>query len=191
MIAKPFTLTTPRLTLRKLGREDLEALVALDSDPEVMRYINGGIPSTRAQVEGMLARMLAWAPDDPVGFYAALAQTPARPDLAPAGLEWIGWFHLRPSIDPLPGALELGYRLRRSAWGRGYASEGSRALADFAWAELDPPALDGCAMPDNHASIAVLRKCGLGYVDRRPHPRAPEIEVAFYRAAADATITPR
>jgi RimJ/RimL family protein N-acetyltransferase len=174
-----FAIATERLVLRKLGEEDLDALVELDSDPEVMRYINDGVPNSRKlYVESLLPRMLAWAGDDPVGFYAAIH----------AG-SWVGWFHLRPSIaDEL--ALEIGYRLRRSAWGRGLATEGSRALAGFAVDELRPPWIDGCARPDNLASLAVLRKCGLQYVDNRIHPRAP-VEVAFYRAGLNQIIKTR
>lgn len=170
-----FAITTERLLLRKLGEQDSDALVELDSDPLVMRYINGGVPSSRRDVEIYLPRMLAWAEDDPVGFYAAIYKG-----------EWVGWFHLRPSIAD-EQALELGYRLKCSAWGRGLATEGSRALAGLAVDELRPPWLDGCAMPTNLASIAVLQKCGLQYVDNRIHPRSP-IEVAFYRAGLDAVV---
>jgi RimJ/RimL family protein N-acetyltransferase len=99
---------------------------------------------------------------------------------------WIGWFHLRPSIGG-DDALELGFRLHRIAWGRGLATEGARALAAVAADELRVSWVDGCARPDNRASIAVLEKCGLSYVDTRRHPRAP-IEVAFYRAAPEAVV---
>lgn len=171
-----FTLETERLLLRKLADGDLDELVALDADPEVMRYINGGAATPRAEYASeLLPRMLAWASDDPVGFYAAIHEG-----------AWVGWFHLRPSIAG-DEALELGYRLCRAAWGRGLATEGARALAGFAADQLGSPWIDGCARPDNLASIAVLRKCGLSYVDTRMHPRAP-IEVAFYRAAPDAVV---
>jgi RimJ/RimL family protein N-acetyltransferase len=171
-----FAITTERLLLRKLAPEDLDALVELDSDPEVMRYINDGIPNSRElYLQSLLPRMLAWTTEDPVGFYAAIHKE-----------KWIGWFHLRPSIAD-EQALELGYRLCRAAWGRGLATEGSRALARFAVDELHPPWIDGCARPDNLASIAVLRKCGLDHVDNRMHPRTPVV-VAFYRAAPDAIV---
>ena len=79
-----FALRTDRLLLRKLAADDLDDLVALDTDPAVMHYINDGAPPSRQDyVETLLPRMLAWAADDPVGFYAALW----------AG-RWIGWFHL-------------------------------------------------------------------------------------------------
>ncbi|MEJ2534930.1 MAG: GNAT family N-acetyltransferase [Gammaproteobacteria bacterium] len=171
-----FRLTSQRLMLRKLGREDLEELVALDSDPEVMRYLSDGAPSSREHVENMLERMLAWEPEDPVGFYAGLL-----------GDAWVGWFHLRPSIAADGGALEIGFRLHRVFWGRQLATEGARALATFAVDELGARWIDGCTRPDNAASIAVLRKCGLCYVDVRRHPRAP-IDVAFYRSAPAAIV---
>nr|WP_255216155.1 GNAT family N-acetyltransferase [Pseudenhygromyxa sp. WMMC2535] len=174
--------------LRKLDAGDLDDLLELDSDPEVMRYISGGVPNTRrdyvgegegegeTKTQGLLPRMLAWSADDPVGFYAALHEG-----------AFVGWFHLRPSIAEGEDALELGYRLHRAAWGRGLATEGARALATLAVDALGCPLLDGCAMPGNRASIAVLEKCGLRFVDLRMHPRAP-VRVAFYRAAAAAVI---
>ena len=171
-----FALRTQRILLRKLTEGDLDELVALDADPEVMRYISDGVPTPRKDyVETLLPRILAWPADDPVGFYAALWKD-----------RWIGWFHLRPSIGG-DDALELGFRLHRVAWGHGLATEGARALAAVAADELRVPWVDGCARPDNQASIAVLEKCGLNYVDTRMHPRAP-IEVAFYRAAPDAVV---
>jgi RimJ/RimL family protein N-acetyltransferase len=171
-----FALHTQRLLLRKLTEGDLDDLVALDADPAVMRYINDGVPTPRADyVETLLPRMLAWPGDGPVGFYAAMWEG-----------RWIGWFHLRPSIGG-DDALELGFRLHRIAWGRGLATEGARALAAVAADELRVSWVDGCARPDNRASIAVLEKCGLSYVDTRRHPRAP-IEVAFYRAAPEAVV---
>jgi RimJ/RimL family protein N-acetyltransferase len=171
-----FELRTHRLLLRKLVDEDLDDLVALDADPEVMRYISDGEPTPRGEyAANLLPRMLAWPADDPVGFYAALCEG-----------DWIGWFHLRPSIAG-GDALELGYRLQRAAWGLGLATEGARGLASLAADELRAPWIDGCARPDNQASIAVLRKCGLRYIDTRLHPRAP-MEVAFYRAAPEEVV---
>jgi RimJ/RimL family protein N-acetyltransferase len=171
-----FELKTERLLLRKLAAADLDELVALDADPEVMRYISDGAPTPRADyVSNLLPRMLAWPADDPVGFYAAIFAS-----------RWIGWFHLRPSIAG-GDALELGYRLHRAAWGLGLATEGARGLASLAADELRAPWIDGCARPDNLASLAVLRKCGLRYVDIRLHPRTP-MEVAFYRAAPEEVV---
>jgi RimJ/RimL family protein N-acetyltransferase len=91
---------------------------------------------------------------------------------------FVGWFHLRPSVAD-PAVLELGYRLRRAAWGRGLATEGGRALVHYAFEDLDQTAVDACADPRNLASTAVMRKCGMREVGMFRHPRVP-IDVVRY-----------
>jgi len=164
------TFETARLWLRPVARADIDALVELDSDPEVMRYINGGQPHTREIYEqGLLDRMLVHL-GQPFGYFSAFAGGPQGP--------FVGWFHLRPSVFD-EALLEIGYRLRRDSWGQGLATEGSRALLDYGFGALGCPAIDGCAMPDNAASIAVMRKLGMRYVGMFRHPRA-DLELARY-----------
>ena len=167
-MAVPLELSTPRLRLVRLVAGHLEELVALDADPEVMRYINGGVPTTREAYETeLLARMTAWD-DRPYGFLAAYE----------AGA-FVGWFHLRPSVAPGAQMLELGYRLRRSAWGRGLATEGGLALVRYAFDALGEGAVDACADPRNAASRRVLEKCGMREVGAFAHPRAPITVVRY------------
>lgn len=174
-------LHTARLCLRRMTVAHLDDLVALDADPEVMRYINGGRPTTRAQYEAeLLPRMLAWE-DRPYGFLAAY-DAGAAPE--PGSPGFLGWFHLRPSVAD-GSILELGYRLQRSAWGRGLATEGARALIDHAFVTLGEPAVDACAHPDNAASINVMIKCGMRRVGTFIHPRVP-MEVVRYIVERDA-----
>ena len=163
----PFVLTTPRLSLCRIDDGHLEDLVALDADPAVMRFINGGKPTPREEYEtSLLERMKAYG-DQPYGYAAAYEDE-----------RFVGWFHLRPSVAD-PTVLELGYRLRADAWGRGLATEGGRALIRYAFEVLDVPVVDACAMPDNAASIAVMKKCGMRFAGTFEHPRAA-IEVVRY-----------
>lgn len=166
----PLEIRTARLCLRRLTTAHLSDLVELDADPEVMRYISNGEPNSRERYEEvLLPRMLAWD-DEPYGFLAAYdAATEA----------FVGWFHLRPTVAPGETMLELGYRLRRSAWGMGLATEGSRALVRYAFDELDQAAVDACADPRNAASIHVMEKCGMRFAGTFVHPRVP-IEVVRY-----------
>jgi RimJ/RimL family protein N-acetyltransferase len=172
-MSAPFELRTARLHLRRLTVDHLPDLVALDADPAVMRFISGGAPNSRETYEReLLPRMLAWD-EHPFGFLAAYE-----------GGEFVGWFHLRPSVAD-DAVLELGYRLRRAAWGRGLATEGSRALVAYAFAALRHPAVDACAHPDNAASIGVMIKCGMTFRGTFMHPRIP-LEVVRYMVEREA-----
>ena len=112
-------LATERLYLRQFGPGDARLLFELDSDPEVMRFITKGEPTPLAKIENeILPRVLGYYRKSPTqGVWAACLVN---------GDEYIGWFHLRPD-KITPEEMELGYRLKRSAWGRGLATEGSRA----------------------------------------------------------------
>ena len=120
-------LETERLVLRRFTGEDVDNLVELDSDPEVMRFITGGRPSSREEIEKLI--MPAFLGYDErfggLGFWAAVERSTGQ---------FVGWFHLRPA-EGATDEVELGYRLRRSVWGKGYATEGSRALIEKVFAE--------------------------------------------------------
>ena len=172
-VTVPFVLDTARLHLRRIDDGHLDDLVELDSDPEVMRFISGGVPTPREVYEtSLLERMKAYA-DQPFGFAAAYEND-----------RFVGWFHLRPSVVD-ETVLEIGYRLRRDAWGRGLATEGSRALVAYAFDSLDRTCVDACAMPDNAASIGVMKKCGMHYAGAFVHPRGG-MEVVRYLRERDA-----
>jgi RimJ/RimL family protein N-acetyltransferase len=148
-------LLTERLKLRRLCADDVTQLIALDSDPEVMRFISKGEPRTRAEFERVfLPRMLGyWRPWPPQGFWVAHLQD---------GDEFVGWFHLRPDkIDP--GEMELGYRLTRTSWGRGLATEGAQILVGNALGDWGYAKVSARTLVDNLASRRVMEKAGLRF----------------------------
>src|SRR5437899_2298363 len=136
---------TARLLLRPITAGDVDLLVDLDSDPAVMRFINGGEPSPRAEVERIVQRSLGhrW-----IGFDRATE-------------EFIGWFGIRPSHK---NVRELGYRLRHTAWGKGLATEGSQALIAAAFIRLGAERVWAQTMAVNTASRRVMERCGLRFV---------------------------
>jgi RimJ/RimL family protein N-acetyltransferase len=148
-------LETPRLRLRRFGPDDLDRLVGLDSDPEVMRYITYGVPTSRERYESeILPRWLALYEASPLlGYWAA--------ELRDGG-EFVGWFHLRPDRFDA-GEQELGYRLRRSAWGQGYATEGGRALVAHGFERVGAAKISARTLRANRGSRRVMEKCGLAY----------------------------
>jgi RimJ/RimL family protein N-acetyltransferase len=137
---------TERMTLRPLTFDDVDTLLALDSDPEVMRYITGGKPTPRDEVIDIVRRRIGRR------WMAADRATAA----------FIGWFGLVPSRT-IDGEYEVGYRLRREFWGRGLATEGTTALIDLAFGELGATRIWAETMAVNLRSRAVMERCGLRY----------------------------
>jgi RimJ/RimL family protein N-acetyltransferase len=150
-------LRTERLILRKFTADDVDVLVELDSDPEVMHFVTGGVPTSRQEiVEEYLPAFLSYYDRfSGFGFWAAVDRVTG---------EFLGWFHLRSAPGDPPDEVELGYRLRRAAWGRGYATEGSRALVAKAFTELDVRRVHAATMAVHHASRAVMEHAGLRHV---------------------------
>ena len=150
-------LETERLRLRRLEYDDIEDLLELDSDPQVMRFINGGRPTPRSELENEVLPALLGHYDRyaGLGFWAVEEKSTGR---------FVGWFHLRPAEGAPAGEVELGYRLLRSAWGKGYATEGSRALIDKGFAELGVERVVASTMVVNVASRRVMEKAGLRFV---------------------------
>src|SRR5215471_6561400 len=150
-------LETERLVLRRFTMADADDLVNLDADPDVMRYVTGGVPTFRDEIENeVLPAFLGYYQRyKGFGFWAAVEKTTG---------EFLGWFHFRPRQDADPGEVELGYRLRKSAWGKGYATEGSRALICTGFTEFGVQRVVAAAMAVNMASRRVMEKSGLKLV---------------------------
>ena len=147
-------LTTARMTLRRFTPADMDHLVALDADPEVMRYLTGGIPTPRAIIETRILPTFLASYDQSPGFgvWAAIATSTA---------DFLGWFSLRPAKDGAADEATIGYRLRRAAWGQGYATEGVRALIHRAFAELGVARVLASTYEHNRASRRVMEKAGM------------------------------
>jgi RimJ/RimL family protein N-acetyltransferase len=160
-------LETERLVLRRFTPADVGNLLALDGDPEVMRYLEPRV-RTRAQIEAEVLPLFLGRHQRCPGFGRWAA------DARDSG-DFVGWFGLRPvqpsdaaivdwaDAPPGSGVAELGYRLRRSAWGRGYATEGARALVRRAFTELGIGEIVATTMAVNTRSRAVMRRAGLRY----------------------------
>jgi RimJ/RimL family protein N-acetyltransferase len=140
-------------------------------------------PTPRAEIEGEF--LPAWLTHYELyagyGFWAAIEQATG---------DFIGWFHLRPPDERAPDDVELGYRLRAASWGRGYGSEGSRALVDLAFRELGAARVFAETLTVNVASRRVMEKARLRYVrtfhqewpDRIEGEEHGDVEYALSRA---------
>lgn len=162
-------LATDRLTLRPFTADEADLLIELDSDPAVMRYLTGGNPTAPELVrERYLPNILAgyekW--DGDLGLFAAHEKD---------GSAFIGWFILRPEPEGPLDEVELGYRLRQAAWGKGYATEGSRALLGKAFTELGVRMVWAETMSVNHGSRNIMEKLEMTLADTIPTPSDMEM----------------
>jgi RimJ/RimL family protein N-acetyltransferase len=178
-------LETVRLVIRRMTLADVDELVALDSDPEVVRYVTGGQPEFNvAMLRHWLSEYRRWPS---YGTFAAIERSSGR---------FLGWFHLRPEDDDAEP--ELGYRLRREAWGVGYATEASRALIELAFASLGARRVWATAMAANAASLRVMEKSGMRLVRtfhaewpyRIPGDELGDVEYAITRNEWEADRPP-
>src|SRR6266700_5662626 len=162
-------LETDRLVLRRFTMADADNLVRLDADPDVMRFVTGGIPTSREEIENeFLPAFLGYYQRyEGYGFWAAIEKVTG---------EFLGWFHFRPREDAAPGEVDLGYRLRRSAWGKGYATEGSRALIRKGFTEFGVQRVVAGATAGNMASRRVMEKAGMTLVRTFHQPLPYRIE---------------
>lgn len=150
-------LATERLLLRRFTEADLDNLYDLDSDPAVMRFINGGTPTPRDAIQNaILPKFLGYYErGDRYGFWAAIERSSGT---------FLGWFHFRPAPGSPPTEPELGYRLRRATWGHGYGTEGARALIDKGFTDFGVRRVVASAVAANIASRRVMEKAGLTLV---------------------------
>ncbi len=158
-------LETERLILRRLTLEDVDELYDLDSDPEVMRYLTGGVPHTREFIrDRALPHYLSFYARYPsFGFWASIEK---------ASEAFMGWFHFRP-YKPAPEEIELGYRLKARFWNQGYATEGSRALIDVGFRELNVSRVVATTMRVNARSRRVMEKLGMRFEKEFAYPGEP------------------
>jgi RimJ/RimL family protein N-acetyltransferase len=149
-------LETDRLLLRRFTLEDEDALLELDNDPEVMLYINGGAPVPREEiVEETLPAFLSYYDRfEGFGFWAVIEKRSGQ---------FLGWFHFRPGEGAGPLEPELGYRLHRSAWNKGYATEVSRALIDKGFSEFAVERVYAETMVVHVGSRRVMEKAGMRF----------------------------
>jgi RimJ/RimL family protein N-acetyltransferase len=147
----PPRLATERLRLEPLAAEHADLLAGMDADPAVMAHV-GGRALSRDESRAALARRTDPAADARgLGWWAGFQ-----------GDVFVGWWCL--ALDQDPSTAELGYRLPRSAWGRGLATEASRAVLDHGFWSVGLDSVWAETRDTNLASQKVLTKSALRLV---------------------------
>nr|WP_249361986.1 GNAT family N-acetyltransferase [Gordonia araii] len=146
--------------MRPVLPDDADAFVTLDADPQVMRYVNGGQPTPRAQiVDWTIPRARAEYAAHGTGIWT-LIHKPT--------VEFAGWIALRRPRHSSRPELELSYRLPRHLWGQGLATEAARAMLAAAFTAQPTERVFAGTSPHNAASRRIMEKIGM----RSTSPRA-------------------
>ncbi|HEX4726465.1 MAG TPA: GNAT family N-acetyltransferase [Jatrophihabitans sp.] len=156
-------LITERLRLRRWSDDDVKAMTAINSDPEVMRWISDGSLSDSRRTAASIARYeRSW---DQNGFGLFAVELRASGQLA--GFTGLAIPEFLPQILP---AVEIGWRLGRQFWGAGLATEAARAVLAFGFEQRDLDRVVSIYQPDNTASGRIMRKLGMRLIDETVDP---------------------
>jgi RimJ/RimL family protein N-acetyltransferase len=164
-------LMTARLRLEPINESYYERMRVLNTDPEVMTYLNAGQPETeedtRAAISRTMGRWVEWG----YSWWAMIR-------LDDGAL--VGMACLQHLSGDRANPLEIGWRLARTSWGQGYASEAAAAIVAHAFDVVGAPEVVAVAHPDNAASIKVMTRMGMQYAGMERHY---DIDSVVYRLA--------
>jgi [ribosomal protein S5]-alanine N-acetyltransferase len=152
-------LQTPRLMLRELLPSDDINIFELDSDPEVHTYV-GNNPITKIeQAREVITFIRQQYEDNGIGRWAVIEKE------SNAFIGWAGLKLYKEEANNHSNFYELGYRFMKKYWGKGYATEASKALIDYGFQEMKLTEIFAMTDIDNKASRHVLEKCGFIYIN--------------------------
>lgn len=185
------TLTTARLLLRPWRDADREPFAALNSDPIVMEHLLA--PLSRAESDAFVDRIDDRFATSGWGLWAVEVAD---------GPDFIGYVGLWPADFVTPGTVEVGWRLAKEAWGRGYAPEAAAEAVRMGFEEVGLEEIVSFTVPQNRSSWRVMEKIGLQRQRDRDfdHPRVDAVthphlvRHVFYaidRARWSDGVTPR
>jgi RimJ/RimL family protein N-acetyltransferase len=167
---------TDRLVLRPRALADTDACLEMDGDPAVTQFVGGPWDDPVAHRQFVEARTRGPYPDG-LGYWTIRdRQEPGR---------FLGWVLLIPA-DGVGPDIEIGWRLRREAWGRGLATEAARPVLAHAFVTLTLARVVAEIDVRNGASIGVAEKLGLRYRGPAGDAQRPALRYTLERGEAVA-----
>lgn len=143
---------TPRLFLRRFTEEDSKLILELNSDPDIVKYVHEPVLQTEEEANRIIINNILPQYRNNLGRWAIHTKE---------GNDFIGWCGLKylPEVD----VIDLGYRLKKSAWGKGYATESAAHTLKYGFEYLHIKLITGRAHIENTASFKVLEKIGMHF----------------------------
>ncbi|GIU53025.1 MULTISPECIES: GNAT family N-acetyltransferase [Shewanella] len=171
-------ISTSRLNISLMSLNDADLLFELDQDPAVMKYINGGRKTSRQEIEQVFIPRLAsyLNPEKCWGLWKVFNKED----------NFMGWILIRPmdffTDKPQFKNLEIGWRFKQTAWGKGFATESAKAVIEHI-VKQHPDVIRFSAIADelNSASISIMKKLGMQYIETILHPDVEgDVDVVLY-----------
>ena len=143
-------LETKRLILRPLNENDFEAIYAMRSDSELMRFIRE--PQTSEESANWINLVSSRWATEKIGFCAMIEKS---------SNEFAGWCGIWKLKET--GEFEIGYAVAKNFWGKGFATEAADEFLSYAFENLETEKIAAVAAPENAASRRVMEKLGMRY----------------------------
>ena len=158
---KEYLIKTEHIGLRNWLPSDLDPYTHMCQDPEVMKYFPAGL--TRKEAEHFIHRMQTHFTKYGFCYFAA--------DLLKSDefIGFVGILHQNYKSDYTP-CVDIGWRLKRSVWGKGYATEAAEACLKFAFSKMNVKEIYSFATIDNTGSENIMKKIGMEFISTFDHP---------------------
>jgi len=144
---------TPRLILTQFTEADAELIFSLNNDYEIVKYVHESVLTCEEQAKKIITEIILPQYKNNLGRWATYTKS---------NNEFIGWCGLK--YRPELNEIDLGYRLKKSVWGKGYATEAAKHTLDHGFNNLDLTNITGRAHIENIASLKVLEKIGMQFI---------------------------
>lgn len=164
-MGKTYLFTSERLGFRDWLNEDLEVFAALNADEDVMEHFPK--PLTKEETAAFIKRLQKLYSDRGYTYFAV--------ELLDTGelIGFIGLAYQDYEVECFP-AVDIGWRLKKSAWGKGYATEGAQRCLAYAFNELKLDSVIAICPIRNSKSQQVMKKIGMTKMGVFKHPRLKE-----------------
>ncbi|MBC6995491.1 GNAT family N-acetyltransferase [Neolewinella lacunae] len=159
---KAYLFTSERLGFRDWIPGDLDAFAAINADEEVMRHFPKRL--NKNETDQFIQRLQAQYQQNGYTYFAT--------EILSSGtfIGFIGLAYQDYASDFTP-AVDIGWRLKKSAWGKGYATEGAKRCLDFAFGQLGLRKVIATCTADNAKSENVMKKIGMTKAGEFNHPK--------------------
>ena len=144
---------TPRLLLGQFTEDDAALILDLNSDPEIVKYVHEPVLTSEEEAKKIIVDIILPQYKNNLGRWATFTKS---------NNEFIGWCGLKFRMEV--NEIDVGYRLKKSAWGKGFATEAAKHTLNHGLYNLNLPLITGRAHIENIASIKVLEKIGMQFI---------------------------